>query len=222
MSKLVLESLINDGASDITYSGNIYYSIQWGFGGGFKASQSRAEPDKTDMALPYIPPLPEQPYLSCQKALVLSSDAKFLDLVFLTPPSKELATMASPLDLQPQVNRCTETDPRYGTKQLDISSACGAGRRASTLEIGLEDPTHAPPYGDDDAYPEGGLEAWLVVLGAWCAMVPTTGMINTFGVLQAWVAQHELAGYSEPSVGWIFSIHAFVVYFAGAQAGTFV
>ena len=121
--------------------------------------------------------------------------------------------MPSALDLQLQV-RCTEIDPRY-SRPLDVS-ACD-GRRALTLEIGL-DPSHAP-YRDDD-YPEGGLEAWLVVLGAWCAMVPTMGMINTFGVLQAWVAQHELANYSEPSVGWIFSIHAFIVYFAGAQAGT--
>ena len=130
---------------------------------------------------------------------------------------KEIARMASALDLQLQV-RCTETDPRYG-RPLDVRTrACGGGRRALTLEIGLEPPD--APCGDDDDYPEGGWEAWLVVLGAWCAMVPSMGMINTFGVLQAWVAQHELAGYSEASVGWIFSIHAFVVYFAGAQAGT--
>ena len=125
--------------------------------------------------------------------------------------------MAAALDLQPQL-RCTETDPRYGGRPLDDVSACAGIRRALTLEIG----PHPPYGGDDDYYPEGGLEAWLVVLGAWCAMVPTTGMINTFGVLQARVAQHELASYSEPSVGWIFSIHAFIVYFAGAQAGTFV
>ena len=48
-------------------------------------------------------------------------------------------------------------------------------------------------------------------------MVTTMGMINAFDVLQAWVAQHELATYSEPSVGRIFSIHAFVVYFSGAR-----
>lgn len=137
--------------------------------------------------------------------------------------------MAAALDLQLQIRSTENIDPRYGSRPLDVSSASGGGdsrRRALTLEIGLVDsPPHAVPYGGDDdddndeGYPEGGVEAWLVVLGAWCAMVPTTGMINTFGVLQAWVAQHELAGYSEPSVGWIFSIHAFVVYFAGAQAG---
>ena len=123
--------------------------------------------------------------------------------------------MASALDLQLQV-RCAEMKPRYG-RPLDVSTC--RDRRALTLEIGLDLP-HAP-YGDDD-YPEGGSEAWLVVHGVWCAMVPTTGMIKTLGVLQAWVAQHELTSYGEPSDGWIFSIHAFVIYFAGAEAVTLV
>ena len=129
--------------------------------------------------------------------------------------------MASALDLQLQQEiRSTEVDPRYGSRPPDVI-ARGGPARFLTLEVGLDDPVQAPYGGgdDDNDYPEGGLEAWLVVLGAWCAMLPTTGMINTFGVLQAWVARHELASYSESSVGWIFSIHAFIVYFAGAQAG---
>lgn len=72
---------------------------------------------------------------------------------------------------------------------------------------------------EEEPYPEGGLQAWLVVLGAWCAMVPSMGLINTISVLQARVVQHELAGNSESMVGWIFSIHAFIVYFGGVQVG---
>ena len=68
-------------------------------------------------------------------------------------------------------------------------------------------------------YPEGGLRAWLVVFGAWCAMFPCMGLINTFGVLHAWISQHELADHSEFAVGWVFSVYAFVVYFAGVQVG---
>jgi hypothetical protein len=36
-------------------------------------------------------------------------------------------------------------------------------------------PLEAIQYDDNDEdsdYPEGGTEAWLVVLGAWCAMIP--------------------------------------------------
>ena len=33
--------------------------------------------------------------------------------------------------------------------------------------------------GDDTAYPEGGLRAWLVVLGAFCGMMAAFGFMNT-------------------------------------------
>ena len=68
-------------------------------------------------------------------------------------------------------------------------------------------------------YPEGGLEAWLVVVGAWCAMIPAMGLLNTLAVLQAWVSEHELSGLRESTVGWIFSSYAFFLYFCGAQVG---
>lgn len=34
---------------------------------------------------------------------------------------------------------------------------------------------------DSDIYPEGGLEAWLVVLGATVAVGCTLGYVNAFG-----------------------------------------
>lgn len=92
---------------------------------------------------------------------------------------------------------------------------------------------------DPDDYPEGGTEAWLVVLGAWCAMVscpallfttkliyhlqiPSMGLLNTVGVLQAWVSENQLHGYSESNIGWIFSAYAFFLYIGGAQVGTYL
>lgn len=74
-------------------------------------------------------------------------------------------------------------------------------------------------YAGEPDYPEGGLSAWLVVFGAWCAMIPSMGLLNTIGVLQAWVAEHELKHYSESNVGWIFSTYAFFLYIGGAQIG---
>ncbi|KAL4755340.1 hypothetical protein BDW72DRAFT_209200 [Aspergillus terricola var. indicus] len=68
-------------------------------------------------------------------------------------------------------------------------------------------------------YPEGGLEAWLIVLGAWCAMVPSMGLLNSLGTLHAWTSTYQLADYSESSVGWIYGAYAFFLYVAGAQAG---
>jgi hypothetical protein len=82
-------------------------------------------------------------------------------------------------------------------------------------------PTSFSNAEDEQPYPEGGLQAWLVVLGAFCTLLPSMGIINTMGILQARVSQHELVGYSEANVGWIFSIHAFIVFFFGAQVGMF-
>lgn len=68
-------------------------------------------------------------------------------------------------------------------------------------------------------YPEGGLEAWLVVLGAWCAMIPSMGLLNCLGILHAWTSKHQLQNYSESSIGWIFGAYSFFLYAAGAQTG---
>ncbi|KAL6710479.1 hypothetical protein ACN47E_008527 [Coniothyrium glycines] len=72
---------------------------------------------------------------------------------------------------------------------------------------------------EPDTYPDGGARAWLVVLGAWCAMIPSMGLLNTIGVLQAWLSEEALHGYSESSIAWILSTYAFCLYFGGAQVG---
>ncbi|PYI03563.1 MFS general substrate transporter [Aspergillus sclerotiicarbonarius CBS 121057] len=81
---------------------------------------------------------------------------------------------------------------------------------------------HGPSVEIADAYPEGGTEAWLVVLGAWCAMVSSMGLLNSLGVLHAWTSDHQLQNYSESSIGWIYGAYGFFLYAAGAQAGPIV
>ncbi|EFQ36220.1 major facilitator superfamily transporter [Colletotrichum graminicola M1.001] len=72
---------------------------------------------------------------------------------------------------------------------------------------------------DSETYPEGGRDAWLVVVGAWCAMFSCMGLLNTLAVLQAWITEHELHGLPESTIGWVFSTYAFFLYFCGAQVG---
>jgi hypothetical protein len=76
-------------------------------------------------------------------------------------------------------------------------------------------------YSTEENYkhPEGGTKAWQTVLGAWCAMVPSMGLLNTHAVLQAWVMEHELMDLPESQIGWIFSCYAFLLYLCGAQVG---
>lgn len=63
------------------------------------------------------------------------------------------------------------------------------------------------------------MQAWLVVFGAWCAMISAMGLLNTLAVLQAWVSEHQLHGMPESAIGWIFSTYGFFIYFCGAQIG---
>lgn len=74
-------------------------------------------------------------------------------------------------------------------------------------------------FQETDNYPEGGWKAWSVVFGAWCAMIPSMGLLNSLGILHAWTSTHQLKEYSESSIGWIFGAYGFFLYFAGAQAG---
>lgn len=72
---------------------------------------------------------------------------------------------------------------------------------------------------DAETYPEGGLRAWLVVLGCWLALVASLGLANTMGTFQSYLVAHQLAHVGEGSVGWVFSIHTFVLFFLGLYIG---
>lgn len=68
-------------------------------------------------------------------------------------------------------------------------------------------------------YPEGGLGAWSVVLGSFMGLVASLGMMNSVGIYHAYIAEHQLANYSESSVSWIFSMYVFLSFFCGLQIG---
>ncbi|QKX62881.1 uncharacterized protein TRUGW13939_10049 [Talaromyces rugulosus] len=72
-------------------------------------------------------------------------------------------------------------------------------------------------YGN--TYPEGGLQAWLVVLGSWMGLFGSLGLVNTIGTFQTYVSTHQLAGYSDGTVGWIFGVYACLTFFCGVQIG---
>lgn len=72
-------------------------------------------------------------------------------------------------------------------------------------------------YGN--TYPEGGLQAYLCVLGSFCGLMASLGMMNSIGTYQSYISTHQLRDSSESSIGWIFGIYAFLSFFAGLQIG---
>jgi hypothetical protein len=71
----------------------------------------------------------------------------------------------------------------------------------------------------DGDFPEGGWRAWSVVLGAWCAMIPSMGMLNTIGVLDAWIGENQLAALPKSQTAWVVSLYGFFLYIGGACVG---
>lgn len=83
-----------------------------------------------------------------------------------------------------------------------------------------ESPLSSPSIdSDQQTYPEGGLQAWLVVFGAFCALGAVFGIINTSAVFESYLKKHQLSEYSESQIGWIFSLYLFLVFFIGIQVG---
>ncbi|KAK5131807.1 hypothetical protein LTR08_000562 [Meristemomyces frigidus] len=87
-----------------------------------------------------------------------------------------------------------------------------------------ESPPEAPGSPDSSdkvevVYPEGGLQAWLVVLGSFSGMAASFGYMNTIGIYAAYLKEHQLSQYSESTIGWIFSIYIFLSFFCGLQIG---
>ncbi|KAK3317721.1 major facilitator superfamily domain-containing protein [Cercophora scortea] len=68
-------------------------------------------------------------------------------------------------------------------------------------------------------FPEGGLEAWLVVFGSFCAMISVFGLINSSAVFESYFSTHQLIDNTASEIGWIFSLYLFIVFFVGIQVG---
>ncbi len=68
-------------------------------------------------------------------------------------------------------------------------------------------------------FPDGGLEAWLVVVGGWCCLFVSFGWINCIGVFQEYYQEHLLSQYSSSTVAWIPSMELFMMFFGGPVFG---
>lgn len=57
------------------------------------------------------------------------------------------------------------------------------------------------PIGTEITYSEGGRDAWLVVLGAFCSLIASLGIYNTVGVFEAVISRVILPDESPSNFG---------------------
>lgn len=72
-----------------------------------------------------------------------------------------------------------------------------------------------------DNFPDGGLEAYLVLFGSFMGLIVDFGIGNSLGAIQSYVSSHQLENVPESTASWVFSIHLGVMYFGSVIFGSF-
>ena len=67
--------------------------------------------------------------------------------------------------------------------------------------------------------PNGGVRAWLQVVGAFFLFFNSWGIVNTFGSYETYYETDLLRSSSPSSIAWIGSVQAFLLLIVGALAG---
>ncbi|KAK7743506.1 hypothetical protein SLS53_004040 [Cytospora paraplurivora] len=76
-----------------------------------------------------------------------------------------------------------------------------------------------PPASQVGPVPDGGMVAWLQVLGSWVVLIATWGLVNTYGVFQTYYETTLLKSSSSSSISWIGSLQAALLMLVGVIAG---
>ncbi|CAH2352742.1 probable transporter Mch4p [[Candida] railenensis] len=71
-----------------------------------------------------------------------------------------------------------------------------------------------------EEFPDGGTEAYIVVLGSFIGLIIDFGIANSLGAIESYVSSNQLKDVSQTSVSWIFSLHLGVMYFGGVFFGS--
>ncbi|KAM5527622.1 monocarboxylate [Fusarium oxysporum f. sp. phaseoli] len=88
----------------------------------------------------------------------------------------------------------------------------------STLQEADAEKARPATFPGNDA-PDGGLTAWLVVLGAWCTSFCSFGWLTSVGVFQEYYQNESLSNYSSSTIAWIPSLQIFFMMGMGPIVG---
>ncbi|KAI0160623.1 major facilitator superfamily transporter [Xylariaceae sp. FL1272] len=88
-------------------------------------------------------------------------------------------------------------------------------------DTGIETDTTADnvPVFHSSPPPDGGLEAWLVLVGAFVIMIYTYGLVNSFGVFQTYYETELLTDRSSSDISWVGSLQAALLSLTGIVSG---
>ncbi|KAI1173371.1 major facilitator superfamily domain-containing protein [Nemania sp. FL0916] len=102
-----------------------------------------------------------------------------------------------------------KTDPE---KAAQPESDTGDTERVLEAPAPVDKPANAGP-------PDGGMVAWLVVLGGWCCSFSSPGWINSVGGFQQYYEVGPLKNYTSTEIAWIPSLQLFFLFALGPLVG---
>lgn len=156
----------------------------------------------------------------------------------ITPATDEKHHAASVASLRPSSSRGTgssKDEPSDIEKRREVEEEEDIHQDSSTEVDGdgnaskedIENATAAPVVKKDtrisvndlSKIPNGGLRAWLQVLGSFFLFFNTWGVTNTFGVYQTYYELDVLKDSNPSAISWIGSIQAFLLMLIGALTG---
>ncbi|CUM68123.1 uncharacterized protein PRCAT00005840001 [Priceomyces carsonii] len=71
----------------------------------------------------------------------------------------------------------------------------------------------------EENFPDGGTRGCFVVLGSFFGLIVMLGLINSVGVIQAYVSSHQLVDLDSSAVSWVFSVYLSLAYAFGIIVG---
>ncbi|KAM7222516.1 putative major facilitator superfamily transporter protein [Rhypophila decipiens] len=113
----------------------------------------------------------------------------------------------------------TQPPPQSKQTRSQKSSRSQKSTTKSTSPDGHhpKDESNVPHHHEPN--PDGGLQAWLQVLGSTIILVLTWGLINTFGVYQEYYESTLLPSSSSSQISWIGSVQASFLFLVGVISG---
>ncbi|GAP85106.1 putative riboflavin transporter MCH5 [Rosellinia necatrix] len=108
----------------------------------------------------------------------------------------------------------TENHTEESSKKTSMEHTSIRETEKNDVEMGATDSQpqpSAPPGLNPDDFPDGGREAWLVVLGGSLILFCSFGIVNCSGVFVQYYVNGPLSDYSSSSITWITSLQTFLL-----------
>ncbi len=94
--------------------------------------------------------------------------------------------------------------------ERSLENGPNRSRSSSTSQITVEAPEN---------FPDGGLRAYLVVLGSFLGLTVVYGFLNSIGVLQLYLQEHQLSQVSTSKTSMIFAVYILLAYSLSMPGG---